>query len=319
MSCCRIGAVLILLVFPAYAHAQAVLAELIAPWPDQTSAFEIRSDAFFQTEGESDGTSFDTRLSQFTFAGRWRMQPGNAFTPRVASHANFIDIDSDDPALPDRLVDVIAATAWGKSLDENWQIGILGGVGYAADTVFEDSDGIYGAAAIALGYSIDENRGFGFLLNYDGNRVIFPDVPLPAGVYFDRSNPKLQYTVGLPISSVTWKPDAHWTVQAECVPIFNLGVEVSYAFTDTFSAFGGYSSQTRAFATEDDDSDRLFFSNRTVEAGVRWNPAPNAQLRAAVGFAFDQELEIGWDVRDLDTVRDFSDEPYFRVGFDVRF
>ncbi|MCG8510559.1 MAG: hypothetical protein MI741_15155, partial [Rhodospirillales bacterium] len=113
---------------------------MIQPWPDKTSSFDFSIDSYFQLEGESEDTGFDTRLAQYALRGRWRMTPGDPFTPRVAGRFNFLDVNSADPALPNRLFDVVAATAWGTSISDDWTLAILGGAGYAGDTAFDNGD-----------------------------------------------------------------------------------------------------------------------------------------------------------------------------------
>ena len=43
------------------------------------------------------------------------------------------------------------------------------------------------------------------------------------------------------------------------------------------------------------------------------------EVRAAVGYAFNRDLETGWDVRDTTRVAAFSDEPFFFIRGTLRF
>jgi hypothetical protein len=63
----------------------------------------------------------------------------------------------------------------------------------------------------------------------------------------------------------------------------------------------------------------LLFQQRRAEGGVIWRPNDEIALTVAAGYAFDQEFNIGWDTRNQDRVAKPSDEPYLRVGFEVRF
>ena len=65
--------------------------------------------------------------------------------------------------------------------------------------------------------------------------------------------------------------------------------------------------------------DRLFFQQRRAEVGVRWEPRKDFNFSLAVGYAFGQEFSTGFDFRQTDEFTDVSDEPYVRVGFDIRF
>jgi len=52
---------------------------------------------------------------------------------------------------------------------------------------------------------------------------------------------------------------------------------------------------------------------------VRWTPQEWASLIVAGGYAFSQEFNVGWDLREPDRIAKPSDEPYVRVGLEVRF
>lgn len=305
--------------FCTTALAQSGSVAMLAPWPDQTSSFEIKSSALFQDKGRSRDTAFDTQLFQYEVHGRFRLDPSEVITPTVVGRYNHIDIRSNDPALPQRLVDMHVATGWGTSLDERWRLGIVGGVGYAGDTPFDDGDAVYFTADLLLGYEFAEKQGFAFILNYDGNRSVFPDVPLPAVAYYDQSDENLQYVVGLPISSVKWKPHERWRVHADYVVPFTVNTRVEYDLTKQFELFAAFENRVRGFRLETSDRRRLFFQQRRVEAGVRWVPSAHAELVLAGGYAFGQKFKSGWDMRDPGTVRRISDEPYLRVGLNLWF
>jgi len=87
-----------------------------------------------------------------------------------------------------------------------------------------------------------------------------------------------------------------------------------------FETIAGYDSRVDAFTLDDDrDNRRLFFSQKSIEVGVCWQACANARFILAGGYAFDREFEYGFDVRDLDNVRDVSAEPYLRAAVSVSF
>ena len=54
------------------------------------------------------------------------------------------------------------------------------GVGYAGEQIFDDTDAFYGKATVIVGKDFNEKSAILFALSYDGSRVIYPDIPLPA-------------------------------------------------------------------------------------------------------------------------------------------
>ena len=128
------------------------------------------------------------------------------------------------------------------------------------------------------------------------------------------------YAVGFPFNNVTWKPADKWTIEADYWFPVTFNATVSYEVADFATLFGRFQNTYRGFEIEGDGSDdRLFFQQRLLEAGVHWMPCPAARITAAIGYAFDQEFETGWDVRDTDKVRDLSSEPFLRFGAHIRF
>ena len=97
-------------------------------------------------------------------------------------------------------------------------------------------------------------------------------------------------------------------------------VVLSYEMLEELTLFAAFRNRFEGFHRNDDDRHRrLFLRQRRLEAGLSWRPCAAAEFTFAGGYAFDQELERGFDVRDTDKVREFSDEPYIRVGFNVAF
>ena len=145
-------------------------------------------------------------------------------------------------------------------------------------------------------------------------------MPLPMVSYSHKSSEQFQYTVGLPASSVNWTPADRWTVNATYLVPITANATVDYQLTDRWHLFGAFENRFSAHHIDgDSDHRRLFFIRRQLEAGVRWAAAENVQLIVAGGYAFGQKFTRGYDVRDTDTVRKISDEPYIRAAVAVGF
>lgn len=302
--------------------AQNAATALFRPMPEDR-AYDFSANYWGQSEGESEQTDMDTRLSSYHATGRFLLDPADLGSPTAAVSWNQLNTHSSDPALPDELVDVSAAGSITRQLDDDWLLSFTAGGGFAGDNAFADGSAFYGLANITAIHSLGEDRGYMLILDYNGNRSVLPDVPLPGFVYFDRLNDEVTYSIGLP-GSITWTPDSATTVKAVITPGGVTG-SIEHELDDQLALFGRFGNTVRSFHIDSDDSNRrLFFKQNRVEGGLAWTGAqgdsfPGLQFIVAVGYAFDQEFSRGWDTRDDDTIRDISDEPYVRVGVTANF
>ncbi|HEX7008778.1 MAG TPA: DUF6268 family outer membrane beta-barrel protein, partial [Phycisphaeraceae bacterium] len=224
-----------------------------------------------------------------------------------------------DDALPERLTDVSVAAGWSATGEQGRRLGLVAGVGYAGDAPFADSEAFYIQADVIYELPLDERSKLSLLFNYHGNRTFWPDVPLPAVSYAHRVNDTLSYVVGAPASEVRWRPHPRWLVNIRYYVPTTVDAVVEYELSRSWRLFAQFDNRLDAFVVDGQEDRRLFFSQRRLEAGVRYQPHPQCDLVLAGGYAFDQSFERGWDIRDLDTVRDVDDSPYLRGGLELRF
>jgi hypothetical protein len=207
-------------------------------------------------------------------------------------------------------------------LSDGWEVGGVVGIGYAGTRPYADWDSTYFLADLILSKELDEQSSLQFNLNYNGNRNVFPDIPLPGVSYSRHSDIEgLRYIVGFPYSNITYQPDNRWTLQMGYVIPFSFTARAEYALVEHLSLFGDFGTFTRGFWLEDDagNNDRIFFTQRRLEAGLEYEAHDNVSLTLAGGWAFGQEFETGWDARDTDELREIDDAPYVRVGVQVGF
>ncbi len=285
----------------------------------------IKANAFY-TPSEANITGADVDLSIFDSTGRVRLDPDSSYNPSIGYEFVQYEISSSDAALPDSLTDVsvafggsFGAVDLGESLGE-WQMGYTVGLGYAGVTPFNDGDAWYGKADLFAVKTIDRDTRWLVGLNYDGNRVFLPDVPLPAITYFSRLNETTTYAIGLPFSRLTWKPDAFWTVDLRSALFFSFNGSVSYQATEDLKFFAAYVRRSDAFTIDNGvDNRRLLFSQERLELGLTYDISPSVALTVAGGYAFGQEFDIGYDTRDPTGLRDLDDSGYIRGGIELKF
>jgi hypothetical protein len=316
--------VIAFLAAPLTAFAQSGPELLLEPW-DKDQLIEARAEVIFQDDGEFEeelsGTDF--RLTHYESEGRVRILPGNVASPRIGYEFIQLDMESDMPVLQEDLTDQSAAAGvFIHQFQSGWVTGVTLGAGYAGREGYDDGDGWYFKGTVVFGREVNENNAVAVVVDYDGNRVIMPDIPLVGFAWVGRLPERnLQLTVGFPIISVLWNINERTTAEATWTFSDSLDGRVNHKLTDHWQIFGRFETRNLAFHIDEleESNDRLFFHQRRIEGGVQWTPANYLSLTVAFGYAFVSEFSTGWDMRDVDNVLEVSDEPYARVGLELRF
>jgi len=317
------AAITLLVIFSgSAAWAQTGPELLIKPWSDNASTFETRGDAMYQADGHANKTDEKFTLSQYELEGRFRIIPGEVVSPRVGFDVKYFDIGGNVSGVPDQLSDQSIALGAGLYQKGGLILAAKAGIGYAGPTPFSDGNAFYGLFDFIIGYDIDENQQFGLVLDYNGNRSSYRDIPLPGFAYrFWTYNRKVQVALGFPYDSVEFHPTKQIKLEAVYSIPDDLRLFGSYEFIPHWSLFGGVSRTINTFYldTTQDTTDRLFFQQRRAEMGIQFSPRPDFDFRLAAGYAWDQEFSIGFSSSNTDLVADVSDEPYVRFGLEWKY
>ena len=319
------------LAFTESASAQTGPGLLMEPFPKE-QLIHANGGALFLDSGHVKGSDQSARLSFFETTGRVRIKPGLLESPRVGWDLELIDVDlgrataDTNPELgvmPGQLLDQSVGVAFPVAKVDQWIFGVALGLGYAGGSPYGESNAFYGKATAVAFRQFSETDALVFVIDYDRNRTFLPDTPLPGIAYTRRVSKELFYVVGLPLSSVTWTPFDKLTVEFGWLPIESFDAAIGYAIAPHWTVFGNLEQRSGGFFLDEvEDGDRLLFQHRRAEVGVSWAPGRPRErfaLTAAAGYAWGQEFSVGFDARDSDLVADFSDEPYVRFGFEVKF
>lgn len=309
------------LALPTLAWAQSGPALLLRPWQDRSQG-ELVNELLIVGDGSTDNPGPDDYdLTWFEGHGRVRLDIGDPDSPAFGYRYVHLDLDTNDPRImDDTLTDVAASAGFTLGEWEGWDVQLVAGMGFAGDSAFDDSEAVYGLGYLYGSKDLSENETLLLGVAYDGNRMIFPDVPLPLIEYQRRVSDELNFAVGLPYARVFWRPAEQWVITAAYFAPTTFEANVTYALTEEFRLFAALENHLEAFHAQNaGEHDRLFVQQRRVEAGVLWVPCEWLEVAVAGGYAFDQEIEIGFDVRDTSGVADLSDEAYLRVGVGFQF
>ncbi len=298
---------------------QSAATSLVRPW-SPGNFLEVSNHGMLQPRGDSENTTFETRLTQFLSLGRVRLDNDQLFKPSFAYSYYLIDINTNDPRLPGDLQDINFALGFSHDIDETWSVKIAGGAGYAGNAPFQDSEAVYGTADVLVTQRLDERSGFLYGLNYNGARSIFPDFPLPFLGYFNNSNPEFTYIVGIPFASAAWRPIDKLTIEATYAVPVNFSIEVAYQLLDELTVFADYDTYTSRFWVSDKGvQQHVIFQQSRAEGGLRWSPVEWGELVVAGGWTFNQNFSAGFDFRSDSSLRDISPQPFIRFGGHLKF
>jgi len=311
-------ATILLISAPAALHAQANAALLVKPWePDQTIEQSTEVYGFLGGTTQS-GHSFD--LATVESEGRIRILPGHEASPRIGYDVTYLNTNTNQPHFPGQLLD--ASVAGGTFLSENngWVTGLTLGIGYAGDEPFASGRSWYGRADFVVAKKFSDTDALGVGFDYDGHRLYAPDIPLPGFGWSHQINPSLAMVIGVPVTSITWRPYQRVRIFADYILLTDVDLDIGYEFIPRWTVFGGFETRDDAFKIESlPGNTRLIYEQRRVESGLRWQPNDHLVFSLAGGYGFDTNFRRGFDVRSTNSVIHASPEPYFRVGLDVKF
>lgn len=317
-SLLAVAAAAILLISARFAAAQTTAELVTKPWVEGQFG-ETLDKILYQEQGHVKGE--DDRNAQIFWwdsKGRFRFSKTDPDAFSLAYHWLSINFDTNSQSVPDTLDDISLAAGFHLGDFNGWKASTVLGLGYAHDDLFADVNGLYGIGHLLFERPINDTDSVVLGVMYDGNSGLLPDVPLPEFAITHRTKP-LTYSFGFPASSLRWEITDKLSLSGSYNVPFSGDVTLEYGLGHGFSVFGNAANAFNGFyLAHEGREDRLFYEMRRVEAGVRYqNPdiyhGIALDVALTVGYAFDQQLTRGFDVRDRDVQSEISDEPYIGI------
>jgi hypothetical protein len=316
----------LVLTLALHARAQTGPELTLKPF-DEKLALDGNGDAYIYDRGHDTKSGESLQMYIFDSEGRFRLKPGDVASPRVGYDFTYFNVDTDVPGIPRQLFDQSIGFATPIGIYENWIFGVSLGVGYAGPTPFGDGDAWYGLASIAVFKKFDQKSALAIGIDYNGNRTYAPDIPLPGFAYIAQLSPELELTVGVPVTAVNWQPMERVRVQLSWELVDNIESRIGYEFLKGVEVYGALGRRSDGFFIDglSSGNERLLFEQRRAEVGLTWRTKDSGvgeqdiEFTAAIGYAWSGEFSTGFDQRDSDLVADVSDEPYLRLGLQLRF
>jgi hypothetical protein len=264
---------------------------------------------------------FDYGMSAFLTKGRVRLAPKlERRSPLLGWDVLYIDTDTLDPRIPNSLTESSISVGFGFPVGGDWILSITAGAGFAGDKPFTGR-GWYGLGSVSTTRRIGDKDILQFGIDFDGNRPIFPDAPLPVILWTRIWSPKVTTSIGFPFLGISWKPANWFTFDFRGIPgIFQTG-SLNFHVHEKWDIFLRYRGANFRFFIDDfsNDNRRLFYTEQRAELGVTAKPIEHLEITLVVGWAFEREFSTGFDVRDTEPLAGLDKTPFFGLTVSYHF
>jgi hypothetical protein len=297
---------------------------VLDPWPTPQTWGQTHDDMLYQAQSHTKREEgADAQIFWWDSTGRFRLDAADPNAPAIGYRYLTMNFDTNSHVLPDTLDEVSLAATLHLGELAGGNLSVLLGAGYSGDNLFADSNGVFGIGHLLWQTRLSDTDSLVLSVDYNGVSALYPDVPLPGIEYIHKEGP-LWLEFGFPRNAIIWSPPGALTIEAAYEAPYTADVTANYKLGgDGLSVFGRYANFYNAFRLDGEpQTNRLFFQMSRAEVGVRYvNPHMvfdwayfDASL--SVGYAFEQHVSGGFDVRDTHALEEISDVPY--AGFVIR-
>jgi len=228
---------------------------------------------------------------------------------------------TSDP-FPGNLWDVGFGTAYRKKFENGWISGISVDFGSASDKPFFSWDEMTLSANLFTRIPHAEQNAWLFLLNYNNNREFWPNVPIPGVGYMFQKDKLYRITVGVPFLFAEVRPWKDLSMEFSYFPVRTVHGGINYTLVKDLTIYGNFDWGNDEFFRADrtDKSKRLFYYEKRLTAGLRYQFNRHCFVNLGGGYAFDRMYFEGQNYSDRDFNRlDIQDGPFGRAQIGLRY
>jgi hypothetical protein len=304
------------------ARAQTHTGILFEPW--QKGIWGQTVDKIFVENKEDVEGGGKAQTVSWESTGRFRFGKDNPDAPVIGFRTLSADFNTSNvtPGIPDQLEKIELAGGLYLGRVDDGKVYAMAGIGYAGDKPFGNlGNSTYGTAHLLWNKPLDDCNTLLLSLDYNGGSAFLPDVPLP-GFGYVHADDYLGFTFGFPRNSIIWHICDHLELLGQYTVPYTVDAYLNYEISQHWSLFANFANLYDAFVLiKHDRSDHLFETMRRVEGGIHFAQRDffhglELDVAGIAGYAFDQNFETGFDVRNATHLTNFSDQPY--VGMILR-
>ena len=312
---------------PTFARAQTDPRMALDPWPTPRTWGQTHDDLLYQAQShlKREGGA-DAQIFWWDSTGRFRLGTEDPHAPVLGYRYLTMNFDSNSRVLPDTFDEVSLAATLHLGEVCRGNLSVLLGAGYSGDNPFADAEGVFAIGHLVWERRLSETDSLVVSLDYNGAAALFPDVPLPGIEYIHKAGP-LRLELGFPRNAVIWSPRGPLTLEAAYEAPYTADVTANYRVGGGgLSVFGRYANFYNAFRLDGEPTtNRMFFQMSRAEIGIRYvNPHlvfdwAYVDASVSIGYAFEQHVSGGFDVRETHPLDEVSDVPYLGLAIRGRF
>ena len=290
-----LGAAL-LVVFPTAVGAQAELQMWLNPElgkqiPRADYRFTYYPDRKVDNQDAHLGLS-EHRVSLFVplfqdTANEWGLSAKTRFQD-IDTRARFPEVGG---RFPSELWDVGGTLSFRHKFDGGWIGGLALTAGSESDEPFHSIDEVYYRGLAMLRVPQGERNAWIFTLTYASDEPIFGQhpLPMPGIAYVWVPSDRFSVVIGVPFSSIEFKPFDTLTLEAQYFPIRTVRARATWQIFQPLRAYAGFDWDHDKYyrADRDDKDDKIFYYEKRLTAGVRFD-LRHVGFEVYGGWAFDR-------------------------------
>ncbi len=288
----------------------------LLPWKDtymESSTWGLLEN---KSHIRNDGTP--AQIGLVDSSGRVRLADTGQYSPTVAWDSLYMALNTHSSLLPQQLDQQAMALGIPLMQSGKWGFGAVVGAGYSGNSPYNQGQAVYGLADLTAQYQFNRHDSMVMTLNYNGNRSILPDIPLPGAEYIHQTR---RFTLGVgTYEYLDYKPIKRLDIQLMYFPTDTGRATVDYRLFHWMHLYGLFASQSWAFHVDYYSPDqRLFFNMCRVEAGVNLITCRDFSFRIGGGYAFNQAFSQGYQSINETPVGQIANAPYISLAAKFRF
>jgi hypothetical protein len=193
---------------------------------------------------------------------------------------------------PEELWDVRVGAGYRHKFENGWIGGVNVSLGSASDEPFASADELIvrGVALLRVPHG-QRNAWLLSLLYTSGEEYVagLRDVPIPGIAYQYAPSDRFLAIVGIPFSTVEYRPLEQLTLEALYVPLRRVRARVTYALFRPLRLYAGFDwdSDVHFLADRADEDDRLYYYEKRLTAGARFD-LQQVGVEVSGGRAYDR-------------------------------
>jgi hypothetical protein len=231
-------------------------------------------------------------------------------------HTLAILPDTKQP-FPQDLWNVQMGANYTHRFDNGWVAGGMLSFGSASDKPFHSIDEMTVGVMAFLRVPSGEHNAWLFSLMYSPTSQLA--FPVPGVAYFWQPSDQFFATIGLPLQLV-YRPLDDLMFDVSYMLLTTVHAGATYRLTPALFLHAAFDWQNESYFLADrtDRQQRLFYYDKLLSAGVRYNVSAHASLDLTAGYVFDRFYFEGRQLSDSHFNRiDVGDGPF--VSFQAQF